>query len=357
MTSLFRLLTPRRLVAALAVALLSVGVAAPALAATEEQDPSSSVSWGARPDDTAQGEGRPNFVYDLAPGDELSDALLVTNRGEEPIELAVYAADGKTTADGTLDLLPSGEESTELGAWIDVEQDSVALAPDESASVPFDLAVPADAQPGDYAAGVVAAMRVEGEDGIVTERRLGSRVLLRVAGDLAPALEVSGLEADFSGGLNPFLPGSATIDVTLTNTGNATLVGGADVSVSGPFGIAARAVDMGEIPELLPGTSLTRTVEVAEAWPLIVFNTEVAASADVVVREGAVPPPTATVTDEASTQTWAVPWTLLVVVVLLIALVVWRTTAAKRRKRAHEAEVARAVEQALASRESEPVGV
>ena len=357
MTSLSRLLSPRRLVAALAVALLSIGVAAPALAATAEQDPSTSVSWGARPDDTAQGEGRPNFVYDLAPGDELSDALLITNRGEEALELAVYAADGKTTSDGTLDLLPSGEESTELGAWIDVEQDTVSLAPDESASVPFDLAVPADAQPGDYAAGVVAAMRVEGEDGIITERRLGSRVLLRVAGDLAPALDVSGLEAGFSGGFNPFLPGSATIDVTLTNTGNATLVGGAELTASGPFGIAARAVDMGEIPELLPGTSLTRTVEVADAWPLFIFHADVEATADVVVREGAVPPPTATVTAEASTQTWAVPWTLTALALLLILFAVWRITAAKRRKGQHEAEVARAVEQALASRENEPVGV
>ncbi|MGO2846571.1 MAG: hypothetical protein ACTIBU_01425, partial [Microbacterium gubbeenense] len=106
------------------------------------------------------------------------------------------------------------------------------------------------------------------------------------------------------------------------------------------------------------GTSLTRSIAVTEAWPLVLFNADLRATGDVVVREGAVPPPTATVTDEASTQAWAVPWTIVAIVLIIILIVVWRAVAAKRRKRAHEAEVARAVEKALAaSRENETAAV
>lgn len=69
---------------------------------------STQVTWGVRPADTVHGTERPNFAYTLPPGGTLSDALVVTNKGDAPLALDVYAADGFLTPDGTLDVLEAG---------------------------------------------------------------------------------------------------------------------------------------------------------------------------------------------------------------------------------------------------------
>ena len=145
----------------LALALAAPATVTHAAAAVESE---TMVSWSVRPADTAQGRDRPNFAYELNPGGTLGDALFVTNRSAEPIVLDVYAADGFLTPDGSLDILAGGEESTELGSWVDIDANQLTLASGESAEVPFSVAVPPETPPGDYAAGVVASMLVTADN-------------------------------------------------------------------------------------------------------------------------------------------------------------------------------------------------
>lgn len=347
------------------LSLLVVGVLSPlaptvALAATAPtpEPADTTVSWGVRPADTDQGAGRPNFNYEAAVGVTLVDALVVTNYGDEPLELGVYAADGFLTPDGSLDILPSGEPSTELGSWITLTTDVVTLPAGESAEVPFDLTVPADVQPGDYAAGIVAAMRVESATGVVTERRLGSRVLLRVAGDLAPALTISDVSVDYESTLNPFAAGTTAVTFTLENTGNTRIDPNAVVTVSGPFGIAPLRVGAGDVPELLPGTSIARVVQVPGVFPLGVLTADVTASADVVERPGAEASQLPVVAPvDGSSSVVAIPWMILAIVLLLIALIIWRVRARRRAKRARQREIDEAVAAALRARAVDEVPV
>ncbi|TGJ94378.1 hypothetical protein DLJ96_19990, partial [Actinotalea fermentans ATCC 43279 = JCM 9966 = DSM 3133] len=82
----------------------------------------------------------------------------------------VYASDGVVTADGQFDLLPAGATPVDGGAWITLGEGDTAgptqrveVAAESSVTVPFTVAVPADATPGDHPAGVVAALaRPEG---------------------------------------------------------------------------------------------------------------------------------------------------------------------------------------------------
>ncbi|KAA9107986.1 hypothetical protein [Microbacterium rhizomatis] len=337
------------------LAALVAAILVPGSAFAEEATPAptsdSMVSWGARPADTLQGSGRPNFNYELPAGGTLSDALIVTNHGDETLELDVYAADGYLTADGTLDILPGGESSVELGEWIVLETDHVTLASGQSAQVPFEVVLPDDIQPGDYAAGIVASMRVEAADGVTTERRLGSRVLLRVQGDLLPSLGVTDVVVDYSGTLNPFQAGSATVSYTLVNTGNARLAPGATVAVGGPFGLGAVSVVDPGVPELLPGSSIVRVVQVDGVLPTGLVTGTVTADAEIVERTGSAAGPLPAVsTASGSATTWGVPWTLLVVLVLLIGLIVWAAVARRRRKVAHQREIDEAVAAALGER-------
>lgn len=341
------------------VAASAAGAPSAALAAAAPSA-DTTVTWSVRPADTAQGRDRPNYAYDLPPGGTVGDALYVANRSPTPITLTVYAADGFLTEDGALDILAGGVASTDLGSWVQVETTEVTLDSGASAEVPFTIAVPADASPGDYAAGVVASMLVTAENGTITERRLGSRVHLRVQGDLAPALTVNDVTVDYHGTANPVEAGSATVTYTLTNTGNTRLDPTVDVALGGPFGLASvSAAD--DAPELLPGSSLQRTVEVASVVPLGLLSADVTATSQVVSRTlaGAEPSSLDPLTSTGSAATAAMPWTALAILAVLAAFVAWRIVAARRRKAAHARELAGAVAAARAesapATEAEPV--
>ncbi|MDU0367266.1 NEW3 domain-containing protein [Microbacterium sp. KSW4-17] len=337
----FRLLLS--LITGLALA-LGTPVAASAAAA-----PDTTVTWSVKPADTAQGRDRPNYAYDLAPGGTVGDALYVANRSAEPITLQVYAADGFLTEDGALDILAGGSASTDLGSWVSIETTELTLDSGADAEVPFTVAVPSDTPPGDYAAGIVASMSVTSDTGTVTERRLGSRMHLRVLGDLAPALTVDGVSVDYHGTANPLEAGSATVRYTLTNAGNARLDPDVDVALSGPLGWA-RVTAADDAPELLPGSSLERTVEVAGVAPLGLLAAEVTATSQVVTRTlaGTEPSTFDPLVSQATAATAAMPWTAMAILAVLALIVVWRIVAARRRKAAHAREIASAVAAATA---------
>lgn len=334
---------------------LAVAPTITATAATTEASEASSetaVSWSVRPADTAQGVGRPNFGYESNPGGTLADALVVTNRSPETIELAVYAADGFLTDDGSLDILPASETSTELGSWVVIDTPQLSLDSGATAEVPFRVDIPAGTPPGDYAAGIVASMLVTADDGTVTERRLGSRIHLRVLGDLAPTLTVSDVAVSYHGVLSPVEAGTATVTYTLTNTGNTRLDPDVDVTASGPFGWAAARAD-DDAPELLPGSSMERAVEVSGVAPLALLSAEVTATATV-VSPGVTVDQTFSdpITAAGSAATAAVPWSALVVVLVAAGIVAWILLSRKREKAAQQRAVDAAVAAAIAERDT-----
>ncbi|KQM81531.1 hypothetical protein [Agromyces sp. Leaf222] len=338
------------LVLALSAWLGSVAGAGAAHAA-EDEPSDTTVSWSVRPADTLQGTARPNFAYEALPGQSVADALLVTNRSTTSIDLEVYAADGFLTPDGSLDILPKDQESVELGSWVEIASPSITLASGQTMEIPFELTVPEDAPPGDYAAGVVASMSVDAA-GVITERRLGSRVHLRVSGDLVPALTVTDVSVAYTGTPVPFAPGDGSVTFTLTNTGNTRLAPDAVVQLSGPFGLAPVTVRGSDLPELLPGSTIEHTVQVAGVAPLGLVTADVAADADVVVRPGDTQTPPEVAGASASASGWAVPWTSMALVLLVAGLVTWWLLARRRAKAAKAKAIDEAVAAALAARDA-----
>jgi hypothetical protein len=319
--------------------------------------PAAPVTWGVRPADTVHGTERPNYAYSLEPGASLDDGIIVSNYTQGPLTFRVYAADGFMTDAGELDLLPAGEESSALGAWVSFAGEEVTVDGGDSVVVPFTLTVPAEATPGDYAAGVVSSLLVENAEGVSVDRRLGSRMHLRVAGDLVPAVVLDDVSVTYDGTLNPFAAGDATVTFTVTNDGNTRLAAGQVVRVAGPWGAGAQSTPRVELPELLPGTSVTRTVTVDGVWPLGRVSADVRVTAEVVTAIGATDAEAVPVVAPAtaSASTLAVPWTALALLVLLVAAVVLWRRAARRRRVRDERKVAEAVAQALRERDEQPV--
>jgi hypothetical protein len=218
-------------------------------------------------------DARSWFTYSATPGATLADHLAVHNYGTAPLTLRVYAADAFNTADGGLDVLPSGRRSTAVGAWLSTGAPQLTIPAKGMVIVPFRLAIPANATPGDHVGGLVAAVRTTKDGGqgkkVVVEDRVGVRVYLRVAGQLHGELKVEEFHAGYTGTLNPLGHGSVAVNYVIHNVGNLRLSGHQTIRVAGWFGQATLASGLPEVPELLPGSSLRVSTVVPDVFPAV----------------------------------------------------------------------------------------
>ena len=303
------------------LALLAGG--SPAAAADDGQ-----LTWSVAPADNDLGDARPNFQYAAEPGQTIDDAIVVTNMTAAPLTLAVYAADAFTTSSGQLDLLPAGEPSTDVGTWVDLDEDEVTLDAGEAATIPFTVTVPDDATPGDHSGGIVTSFRsTQSGSTVALDSRLGSRMHVRVAGELTPAVDATDVRVDYHPSWNPFASGSATVHYVLRNTGNTRAVATDSASVAGPMGLLEASSDQTTTPELTARSEIDRAIEVTGAWP----SFRLKATVDVIpesVGVGGETLPALVVTGSA----WAVPWSLLVLVGLVVAAAILVPTFRERRR-------------------------
>ena len=258
--------TPRRLVPLVIVLGLASGFLAPSAATAATSAPAATAdgpSWSVGPVNGSDGAVRPNFNYSVDPGTVITDSITVRNDGGADLTVDIYPADAFTTREGNIDVLTTGSESVDAGTWVSLTATSLTLVPGQETVVPFTVTIPADASPGDHPAGIVTSLRTEDSTAQVQlDRRLGSRMQIRVSGELVPAAEVSKPVITFSGGWNPLAEGFVTVDYSLTNAGNTRITALANVTLSGPFGLAEVTTAERQLNEILPGSTIDVTEEV-----------------------------------------------------------------------------------------------
>ncbi len=310
------------LVGALALALLAGLVGVPTAAHADDVD-----GLSGSPSNGVGRDGRTRFDYQVAPGQELTDAYLVKNAGTTSQSITVFATDAFTNDAGDFALLDTAEEPSEVGTWIAFDGRKrvvLELGPGQEQIVSFTVRVPDDATPGDHAGGIVISA-VSPDGTIVVDRRVASRIYLRVPGDLQVGLAISGLQASYQQLVNPF-DGSVQLTTTVTNTGNVAL--GADMvfGVNTWFGIATSPVVREELPELLPGGSRTMTVTVpgvAQLGYLDAYVRMVPTAAPGALELGQL--------HEVSRDTVVIAWPWWLLVLVAIALIVLLVLRLRRR--------------------------
>jgi hypothetical protein len=348
------LTSPLRVV--LAAVLLTLGLVATGTGTASAADDGASaddVAWAVRTASNSYGANRQNFGYTADPGSTVRDAIVVTNHGKQPLDLAVYAADGFTTGGGQLDLLRPEQTSTGVGAWVGVSRQTVRVRPEQSVTVPFTLTLPGNATPGDYMGGIITSLtQPDATQSVNVDRRLAIRIRLRVGGELRPGLSVEGLHVSYDSASTVVGKGGATVDYTIHNTGNAIVSATQAVSVTGPFGLfGVRAADLPDVPELLPG----------ESWAVSVPVDGVVPAGRVAATVRVVPMLTDTagstsdlqaVEETAHAITWWVIVALVVVVGALATAVALRRRRHRAARRREDARVQAAVDEALRERET-----
>lgn len=293
------------------------GASSAAAVLTEAVEPPA-IEWGVVPADDAGPDGRVSLRHIVDPGASVRDAIAVTNHSAEDAVFAVATGDGVVGTDGAFDV--DTDDPVAGGAWLQVDGldgGALTLAAGETRVLPVTVAVPADATPGDHPAGIVVALSTE-EAGVTLTHRVGVRVHLQVAGEIAPALRVDAATANYTPSWVPFAAGTLTVEYQVTNTGNVRFGASAAADASGPLGLMPGA-GAGEAFEVLPGGTATQRIEVPLA-PLFFAAGEVTVT-PVSLGDDRVPLPEAA---SAGFSTPAVPWSSLAVVVLgagIIALV------------------------------------
>ncbi|MFD7341227.1 WxL protein peptidoglycan domain-containing protein [Streptomyces violascens] len=267
----------RKLSALLLAAVLAL-LAAPAARAADNGNwsvfPASSPkdSDKLRPGGTPISAQRPYFYLSANPGTTLDDKVTVTNKTAAPLSFRLYGADAyNTERDGGFAVRTEKEKQSGVGAWVKPAQNTVTVPARSSVTVPFTLAVPPDAEPGDHVGALVAldgrlapGPAADGKVAVGIQQAVGARVYLRVGGPTVPALAVEHVSLAQH---RPLVPGTGEsrtdITYTLHNRGNVTLNPKVDLTATGLFGRTLLSRGLTKVPsELLPGQQVTLT----EAW-------------------------------------------------------------------------------------------
>lgn len=253
------------------VAPATAGPAAPVVGITQDPGPAQPVTFGIRPATDKGPDDRARFDYTAEPGAVIKDFVAITNVGDAPLNLRIYAADAFNTTTGGFDLLVFGHPSTDVGAWTVPANSSVVVPGRSTEIVPFTLSIPGNATPGDHTAGIVVSLASEQFDSagnrIVVDKRVGTRIYLRVPGDLRPELKIDNFTSSFHQTFNPIGRGRVSVEYTVRNTGNLRLQGLQRVQVQTPWGATQDDPALPALPELLPGNAVTVTSDITDVLP------------------------------------------------------------------------------------------
>lgn len=293
------------------------------------------ITWGITPAPEMTDDGpeeRVSFRLELEPGQTITEEVAVTNYSPHDVVFELNTSEGTINDDGHFELLPAGETPTGAGAWIEIDAE-VSVPAGETVVVPFNLAVPQDAVPGDHPGGITAGIAsADSAETLSLNAVVGARIHLRVAGELAPQVSLENVSAHYTPSWNPFAPGVLSVEWEAANTGNIRLGSEQFLTVEGLFGLNPGVSDQSVAVqrEVLPGQSAQASVEV-QAWPFGPLTTQLVAEQNVVGDDDVdVELSHAT----ATTTVWAIPWVYLVILAVLILGVVSVVVSRRRQKRA-----------------------
>lgn len=200
------------------------------------------------------------FIYELKPGQQASDAVLLTNNTDTPQTIAVYGVDSVLSSGGAFACKQAAEPKNDVGAWLSIGSSSVTVPANSSQKVPFTITVPAQADVGEHdgciaiqAASQTAAK--SGTSGVVLSFRSAIRVAVTVPGKIIKKLAITSVTASHA------KDGTYLVVPTVRNDGNVSLDVTQQIELVSVVGTTATTVKEGSSP-VLPHSSASQQYEV-----------------------------------------------------------------------------------------------
>lgn len=328
--------TRNRLSILAVLSILSAPFLIPAGAHAASDEPPGPQTWAVAPADAEGPDGRGGFDYIVEPDDVYVDHVAIRNLGETPLTVSLYAQDAVQTPDNDFEVLTPDENANRIGAWLQLDAAEVTVPARGNAVVPFTITVPADAEPGDHAGGIVAVSILTEGEGSTVQYRVGTRMHLRVAGPVDAAIDVDTIDSRYETRWSPFATAPLDVTATLVNTGNVRISPETQLRVSGIFGWWSADATLDGAGEILPEgaqSAASRIEGVPPIGPLWV-------TVDVVEVDSAGQDVTEiTAVTSRTVVVWAVPWVLVIVVVLLLGAIVIAIVNLRRRAVVRRSEI------------------
>lgn len=181
----------------------------------------------------------------VAPGGTYKGEMLVMNQGELDIAYTVYATPYSVTGEEYKPYFSPIKGATDITKWFTFDKgsnDSLKIGTQES--IPYTITVPKDVGAGGYYATVFAETSDKGGAGVVTRKRVGMIVYLRVSGSVKESGSINAWNVDW------MQQAPLRADVKVANTGSVHFKANVHVTVSDLFG--SKKFSYERSPEILP---------------------------------------------------------------------------------------------------------
>lgn len=335
--------SPRWLRAALVPLLLVVGLGFDSGSAQAADNG----AWSAVPSVKGQQAPRQYVFIDGAGGQKVRDSVTLSNFTTEPLTLAIFPSDAYNIPEGGgFAVTDQGVPVKDVGSWITVSTKQVTIPPATLAAngdpvpgkrvVPFTVAIPKGASPGDHA-GALTSLEgtpspVGDQSQILVRRQLAVRIYVRVDGPLTTQIVVERVQLTAQPARLPFIgrQGGAFVDYSIKNVGNTRVIPDRIVELQGLFGRTLHATPPGPATELLPGS----TVVLRESFNGMPVLDRVTATVELQTPDGEA-------SAKGDTTEWVISLTFLLLLLLLLLVIgvyLWIRGRAKQRSEARASE-------------------
>jgi hypothetical protein len=187
------------------------------------------------------------FLYEIDRGKKKRDAVKIMNSSNETKVVKVYPVDAVNTREGSFALLDESSPREGIGKWIKMASETLEIPAKSAKLVPFDVAVPEDAEVGDHLGGI-AVQEVNPRNtltgtGVNIVSRVGVRIYETIPGEIKKDLEISNFDWKLAPKqkknwlANIFGLGKRVLfEANIANTGNVRISTEAKIEVKNIFG-------------------------------------------------------------------------------------------------------------------------
>lgn len=181
---------------------------------------------------------------EVAPGSSYKGEMLVLNQSELPTDYQVYVTPYSVSGEEYKPYFSPVKGAVDITKWFTIGKTSGSLKVGDQHTIPFTITVPKGTGAGSYFATIFAETKDKGTSGVVTRKRVGMIVYLRVSGN---AIEKGSLDQwDV-----PFLQEAPlTATAKIANPGSVHFRAKVSMTVSDIFGNEKFTYE--NAPEVLP---------------------------------------------------------------------------------------------------------
>lgn len=123
------------------------------------------------------------FNIEMQPEENFSGAVIVKNLSNKPLKIKVYGADATHSNQGTFALTTLSKEQRSIGTWVSFLEEEYTIEEREEKSIPFNITLPVDTTPGNYAGGIAIESITEKTGAVSSSSRIYVKMFLNVPGE------------------------------------------------------------------------------------------------------------------------------------------------------------------------------